>query len=104
MGKILQFFKVLLFIENGNKTISSDNAADQKQSRKVKNINLKQVKNDGMYWICTMNGVYPIRGVKLKQDNCAFITKISALKGFIYATQEEATYVYDCIMGVRNGK
>lgn len=103
MGKILQFFKVLLFIENGNKTISSKVTCEE-QSRKVKNINPKQVENDGMYWICTMNGVYPIRGVKLKQNNCAFITKISARKGFIYATQEEATYVYDCIMGVRNGK
>lgn len=101
MGKLLQFFKVLLFIENGNKT---DKVTCEKQSRKVKNINLKEVKNDGMYWICTMNGVYPIRGVKLKQNNYAFLTKISARKGFIYATQEEATYVYDCIMGVRNGK
>lgn len=93
-----------VFVKKDDETISSDNAADQKQSRKVKNINLKQVNNDGMYWICTMNGVYPIRGVKLKQNNCAFITKISAQKGFIYATQEEATYVYDCIMGVRNGR
>ena len=103
MGKILQFLKVLLFIENGNKTISAKVPCEE-QSRKVNNINFKQVKNDGMYWICTMNGVYPIRGVKLKQNNCAFITKISALKGFIYATQEEAMYVYDCIIGVRNGK
>ncbi|HHV6411757.1 TPA: hypothetical protein ACUME3_001453 [Haemophilus influenzae] len=103
MGKFLQFFKVLLFIENGNKTIPTKVTCEE-QSRKVKNINLKQVENDGMYWICTMNGVYPIRGVKLKQNNCAFITSISAKKGFIYATQEEATYVYDCIMGVRNGK
>ncbi|HHV6356684.1 TPA: hypothetical protein ACUMPZ_001917 [Haemophilus influenzae] len=93
-----------VFFKKGDETISSDNAADEKQSRKVKNINLKYVNNDGMYWICTMNGVYPIRGVKLKQNNCAFITKISAQKGFIYATQEEATYVYDCIMGVRNGR
>ena len=51
-----------------------------------------------------MNGVYPIRGLKLKRNDCAFITKISLHKGFIYATQEEANYVYDCIMGVRNGK
>lgn len=93
-----------VFVKKGDETISSDNPADEKQSRKVKNINLKQVNNDGMYWICTMNGVYPIRGVKLKQNNCAFITKISAQKGFIYATQEEATYVYNCIIGVRNGR
>lgn len=93
-----------VFVKKGDETISSDNAVDEKQSRKVKNINLKQINNDGMYWICTMNGVYPIRGVKLKQNNCAFITKISAQKGFIYATQEEATYVYNCIIGVRNGR
>lgn len=102
MGKILQFFKVLLFIENGNKTISSKVTCEE-QRRKVKNINLKQVENDGMYWICTMNGVYSIKGYNLKH-RCSFITSVSAKKGFIYATKDEAMYVYDCIMGVRNGK
>lgn len=100
MGKILQFFKVLLFIENSNKT---DKATCEEQSRKVKNIYLKEIEDNKLYWICTMNGVYSIRGYNLKH-RCSFITSISAKKGFIYATKDEAMYVYDCIMGVRNGK
>lgn len=100
MGKILQFFKVLLFIENGNKT---DKVTCEEQSRKVKNIYLKEIEDNKLYWICTMNGVYSIRGYNLKH-RCSFITSISAKKGFIYATKDDAMYVYDCIMGVRNGK
>lgn len=100
MGKILQFFKVLLFIENGNKT---DKVTCEEQSGKVKNIYLKEIEDNKLYWICTMNGVYSIRGYNLKH-RCSFITSISAKKGFIYATKDEAMYVYDCIMGVRNGK
>lgn len=100
MGKILQFFKVLLFIENGNKT---DKVTCEEQSRKVKNIHLKEIEDNKLYWICTMNGVYSIKGYNLKH-RCSFITSVSAKKGFIYATKDEAMYVYDCIMGVRNGK
>lgn len=92
------------FIKNGSETVSTNKATCEEQSRKVKNINYNEVKHNVTYWVCTMNGVYPIRGLKLKRNNCAFITKISLHKGFIYATQEEANYVYDCIMGVRNGK
>lgn len=102
MGKILQFLKVLLFIENGNKTISNK-VTCEKQSRKVKNIYLKEIEDNKLYWICTMNGVYSIKGCNLKH-RCSFITSVSAKKGFIYATKDEAMYVYDCIMGVRNGK
>lgn len=32
------------------------------------------------------------------------MSELSAKKGFLYATKEEAMYIYDCIMGVRNGK
>ena len=91
------------FIKNGNETISTNKTTCEEQSRKVKNIYLNEVKDDKTYWACTMNGVYPIRGYKLKHS-CSFITSLSAKKGFIYATKEEAMYIYDCIMGVRNGK
>lgn len=92
------------FIKNGNETSSTNKATCEEQSRKVKNIYLNEVKDNTTYWVCTMNGVYPIRSWKLKKNDCSFITKISAQKGFLYATQEEAMHVYDCIMGVRNGK
>lgn len=92
------------FIKNGNETVSTNRATCEEQSLKVKNIFLNDVKTNITYWVCTMNGVYPIRGFKLKGGDCSFITQLSAKKGFLYATKEEAMYVYDCIMGVRNGK
>lgn len=101
VSKLCKWFP---FIKNCDKTISTSKATYEEQSRKVKNICLNEVKHNVIYWICTMNGVYPIRGFKLKRNDCSFITRISSHKGFIYATQEEANYVYDCIMGVRNGR
>lgn len=92
------------FIKNGNETISTNKATCEEQSRKVKNIRFEEIRDNITYWVCTMNNVYAIRGFKIKRNDCSYITKISAEKGFIYATKEEAMYVYDCIMEVRNGK
>lgn len=92
------------FIKNNNETISTNKTTCEEQSRKVKNIYFNEIKDNVTYWLCTMNGVYPIRGFKLKGNDCSFISKLSAKKGFIYATKEEAMYIYDCIMRVRNGK
>lgn len=92
------------FIKNNNETISTNKTTCEEQSRKVKNIYFNEIKDNVTYWLCTMNGVYLIRGFKLKGNDCSFISKLSAKKGFIYATKEEAMYIYDCIMGVRNGK